>query len=65
MDKAKIHIPASLLIGKYTIERPAKNTHADKWYVLYEGRWRKVYFRSNCLFIIYLGLRYIVEIEGV
>ena len=42
-----------------------KHEYADKWLALYEGRWRRVHIQVNLTFIVYLGERITIQIDGV
>lgn len=51
-----------------TLSAPAKQDvwpNADKWLVLYESKWRRVHVQVNRLYIVYLGEKLTVQIEGV
>ena len=39
--------------------------NADKWLAMYEGKWRRVHVQVNHLYIVYLGERITILIEGV
>lgn len=43
----------------------AKNEFADRWLVLFEGKWRRVHVTVDRLYINYLGTKITVVIEGV
>lgn len=42
-----------------------KNTYADNWYASYCGKWRKVHIQVNRLYIVYMGDKITIQIEGV
>lgn len=39
--------------------------NADKWLAFYEGKWRRVHVQVNRLYIVYVGERITIQIEGV
>lgn len=52
--------------GPYRTERvPVRNEYADRWLARFEGKWRRVHIQVNRLFIVYLGERIEIKIEGV
>lgn len=42
-----------------------RNEFGDRWEALYEGRWRRVHYQVNRTFIVYMGERITIQIEGV
>lgn len=42
-----------------------QNEHGDKWLAWYEGKWRRVHVQLSRLYIVYLGEKITVQIEGV
>lgn len=42
-----------------------RNEFGDRWLAFYEGRWRRVYIQVNRLYIVYLGERITIQIEGL
>lgn len=48
-----------------TEQVPIRNEFGDRWEALYEGRWRRVHIQVNRTFIVYMGERINIHIEGV
>jgi hypothetical protein len=44
---------------------PIRHEYADLWLAYYEGRWRRVHMQVNRTYIVYLGLKITIYIEGV
>jgi len=42
-----------------------KNEYADRWFVWFEGKWRRVYIQVKRLYFIYNGEKINIQIEGV
>ena len=52
--------------GPFRTERvTVKHEFADRYLVLFEGKWRRVHIQVNRLFIVYLGEKIVIQIEGV
>ena len=48
-----------------TEEVRVKNSYGSKWVALFEGRWRVVHIQERGLYIVYLGERIAIQIDGV
>lgn len=49
----------------YTVSVHLKHKGADNWFALFESRWRKVHIQVRRTYIVYLGERITINIEGV
>ena len=48
-----------------TISAPIKHEGADKYKILFEGRWRKIHIQTNRLYVVYMGEKLTVNYEGI
>jgi len=52
--------------GPFRSERVSvKHEYADRWLALFEGRWRRVHIQVRRTYIVYLGEKIPIRIEGV
>ena len=52
--------------GPFRTERVViKHAAPDNWFARFEGRWRKVHVSVSKLWIVYLGEKIDIRIEGV
>lgn len=49
----------------YTQSVPVAHEGADKYLALYEGRWRRVHIQVHRTYIVYMGEKIKIVIEGV
>lgn len=42
-----------------------KNEYGDRWLAYFEGKWRRVHIQLNRLYIVYMGEKITIQIEGV
>lgn len=63
--KAFLHFGDSDSLPMYTVEVPLKHEFADKYKVLFDSKWRRVFINVNSLYINYEGKRIKTQIEGV
>jgi hypothetical protein len=50
----------------YTVSVPVEQkSNGSDWRALFEGKWRKVHIQVNRTYIIYMGKKITINIEGV
>ena len=54
-----------LIFGKAKQMVPVKHLYLHEWIALYEGRWRKVHIQVKRTYIVYMGKKITIEIDGV
>lgn len=42
-----------------------KHEYADKWLARYEGKWRRVHIQGGRTYIVYMGEKITIQIDGV
>lgn len=50
---------------RVTVKQDGSWPNANDWYAFYEGKWRKVHIQVNRLYIVYMGDKITIQIEGV
>lgn len=54
-------MPISTMPEKVSV----RSCGSGEWQALYEGKWRKVHMQVNRMYIVYMGKKINIDIEGV